>query len=81
MRNGKGRENEMDNENEQIVRHEHVSIQNPSELKVCLNRGQKGTYGWEIQYAGKDRKTIMEKIEKVDEELRQKYIQTETEKG
>jgi hypothetical protein len=65
----------MDKENEQIVRHEHVSIQHPSELKVCLNRGQKRTYGWEIQYAGQDRRKILEIVEKVDVELRQKYIQ------
>lgn len=71
----------MNKENEQVVRHEHVSIQHPSELKVCLNRGQKGTYGWEIQYAGQDRKTILETIEKVDMELQQKYIQDEIEKG
>lgn len=69
----------MCEKNEQIVRHEHVSIQHPSELKICLNRGQRGTYGWDIQYSGQKRETIIDTIEKVDIELRQKYIQNDIE--
>ena len=63
----------MNERNDQIVRHEHVNIQQPSDLKVCLNRGQKGTYGWEIQYSGQDKEKILETIGKVDEGLRANY--------
>jgi hypothetical protein len=70
----------MDEDDRHLVRHEHVYIPQPSELKICLNRGQKGSYGWDIQYSGQDRKKILETIENVDHELRQKYIQNDTEK-
>lgn len=65
----------MSRENEQVIRHEHISIQQPSELKVCLNRGQRGGYGWEIQYSSPDAKRVLEIIEKVDRELRARYIE------
>lgn len=58
---------------EQIVRHEHVSIRQEPELKITLSRGQKGNYGWEIQYAGEDLKAVLDEIEEADRELRKKY--------
>ena len=58
---------------EQVVRHEHVSIRQEPQLKVTLNRGQRGSYGWEIQYSNVDRKRILTTIEEVDRELREKY--------
>jgi len=64
----------MSKEVEQIIRHEHVSVQQPSEIKVCLIRGQRGSYGWEIQYSSPDAKRVLEIIEKLDRELRAKYI-------
>lgn len=57
----------------QIVRHEHVSIRPESELKVTLSRGQKGNYGWEIQYAGEDKTEVLEIIGETDRELRERY--------
>jgi len=65
----------MSRENEQVIRHEHISIQQPSEIKVCLIRGQRGSYGWEIQYSSPDAKKVLEIIEKLDRELRAKYIE------
>jgi len=65
----------MNREVEQIIRHEHVSLQQPSEIKVCLIRGQRGSYGWEIQYSSPDMKRVLETIEKVDRELRARYIE------
>ncbi|OQX56226.1 MAG: hypothetical protein B5M53_02545 [Candidatus Cloacimonas sp. 4484_209] len=65
----------MSKEVEQIIRHEHVSVQQPSEIKVCLIRGQRGSYGWEIQYSSPDAKRVLEIIEKLDRELRAKYIE------
>jgi len=62
---------------EQVIRHEHVSIKQEPELKVTLYRGQRGGYGWEIQYSNIDRKEILTTIEEVDRELRQKYAQKE----
>ncbi|HEC91850.1 MAG TPA: hypothetical protein ENI51_02485 [Candidatus Atribacteria bacterium] len=60
---------------EQVIRHEHVSLQQPSELKISLNRGQRGSYGWEIQYSNVDIEKILETIKKVDRELRARYIE------
>ena len=65
----------MSKDVEQVIRHEHVSLQQPSELKVCLNRGQRGSYGWEIQYSNVDVEKILETIERVDGELRARYIE------
>ena len=65
----------MSKEVEQIIRHEHVSVQQPSEIKVCLIRGQRGSYGWEIQYSSPDAKRVLEIIEKLDRELRARYIE------
>jgi len=65
----------MSKDVEQVIRHEHVSLQQPSELKVCLNKGQRGGYGWEIQYSNVDVEKILETIEKVDGELRARYIE------
>lgn len=62
---------------EQVVRHEHISIRQEPELKITLNRGQRGGYGWEIKYSNVNRKEIMTTIEDVDKQLRRKYIEEE----
>lgn len=59
---------------EEIVRHEHISIKQEPELKITLNRGQRGGYGWEIQYSGTDKKELLGTLEEVDRELREKYL-------
>ena len=55
------------------MRHEHVSIKPEPKLKITLNRGQKGNYGWGIQYAGEDLKAVLDEIEEADKELRERY--------
>lgn len=62
---------------EQVIRHEHVTIRQEPELKITLNRGQKGGYGWEIQYSDPDRKRVLTAIEEVDKKLRERYNKTE----
>jgi hypothetical protein len=59
---------------EQVIRHEHVSIRQAPELKITVNRGQRGSYGWEIQYSGTDKKELLGTIEEADRELREKYL-------
>ena len=59
---------------EQVIRHEHISIRQEPELKITLNRGQRGGYGWEIQYSGTDKTELLEAISKADRELREKYL-------
>jgi hypothetical protein len=59
---------------EQVIRHEHVSIRQEPELKITLNRGQRGGYGWEIQYSGTDKKELLHAIGEADRELREKYL-------
>ena len=63
--------------NEQIVRHEHISIKPKPELKITITRGQKGIYGWEIQYAGTDKKELLGTIGETDRQLREKYLKEE----
>lgn len=63
---------EEEKQTSQIVRHEHVTIKQESELKVTLTRGQKGSYGWEIQYAGEDR-AVLETLAETDSKLRERY--------
>jgi len=42
-------------------------------IKVKLERGQRGTYGWEISYEHTNDETLIARIERVDLTLRQKY--------
>ena len=58
---------------EQVIRHEHISIRQEPELKITVNRGQRGGYGWEIQYSGTDKKELLGIVGEVDRELREKY--------
>jgi len=59
---------------EQVIRHEHVSIRQEPELKITVNRGQRGGYGWEIQYSDTDKKELLHVIGEADRELREKYL-------
>jgi hypothetical protein len=61
-------------EKAQVIRHEHLSIRQEPELKITLSRGQKGGYGWEIQYSSEDKKKVLEAIEEIDRELRKRYL-------
>jgi hypothetical protein len=62
-----------DTQAEQVIRHEHISVKSEPELKITVNRGQKGGYGWEIQYSGTNRNELLETISETDRELREKY--------
>jgi len=59
---------------EQVIRHEHISIKQEPELKITVNRGQRGSYGWEIQYSDTNKKELLHAIEEADRELREKYL-------
>ena len=60
-------------QSEQVIRHEHISVRQEPELKITVNRGQRGGYGWEIQYSGTDRLELLKTIEATDRELKEKY--------
>lgn len=42
-------------------------------IKVKLERGQKGTYAWEITYEHLEDTILLERIAKIDKELREQY--------
>ena len=50
-----------------------MSQQEP-ELRITLNRGQRGGYGWEIQYSCIDKKELLGTIGEADRKLREKYL-------
>ncbi|MCK4824797.1 hypothetical protein KA005_54090, partial [bacterium] len=54
-------------------RHEHISVKSEPELKIIVNRGQRGGYGWEIPYSGIDKKELIETIGETDRGLTEKY--------
>ena len=45
--------------------------------KITLTRGQRGGYGWEIQYAGNKAEDIIEEIRIADQQLQDRYISEE----
>jgi len=56
---------------EQKVLHLHHNFKPEPELSVKVTRGQKGAYGWEISYSGKNTDEVIERIKEVDEKLRE----------
>lgn len=44
---------------EQVIRHEHISIRQEPELKITVNRGERGGYDWEIPYSCIDKKELL----------------------
>jgi hypothetical protein len=55
---------------EKLVRHEHYHFRD-TDLKVTLNRGMKGQYGWEITVVGNTLADILALLKEADEKLRQ----------
>jgi len=45
-------------------------------IKVKLERGQRGTYGWEISYENTDDQVLIDRIERMDLTLRTKFAQS-----
>ena len=62
---------------EQVVRHEHFSFRPEPELKVTVTRGQRGGYGWEITYSGKELDEVLRVIKEADEKLRKTFLEVE----
>jgi hypothetical protein len=48
-------------------------VKSEPELKIIVNRGQRGGYGWEIPYSGIDKKELIETIGETDRGLTEKY--------
>lgn len=45
---------------------------NPT-FTVKLERGQRGSYGWEIKVLGEDKEFVLKQIAEIDKELRNNY--------
>jgi len=58
----------------EIVEHLHHSGPSPEPLKIKVERGQKGGYGWEIAISGDSLTHILDLIETADRRLRETYI-------
>ena len=54
------------------VHHIHVSQPNP-EFRAKLIKGQRGSYGFELTVADADRQTVLDQIEKFEEEMTKRY--------
>ena len=63
------------------VEHFHSSGPSPEPLKVKVERGQKGGYGWEIAVSGDSLIHILDTIETADRRLRETYSRPEAEGG
>lgn len=57
------------------IEHIHISQPSPEPIKIKIERGQKGGYGWEISVAGDSIDQILEKIESADSMLRKKFLE------
>ncbi|AEA46687.1 hypothetical protein [Archaeoglobus veneficus] len=60
---------------QQVIRHEHFSFRPEPELKISVTRGQRGGYGWEITYTGKDMDEVLRVIKEADEKLRRTFLE------
>ena len=56
----------------------HEWIKGEPNIKVKLERGQKGTYAWEITYEGEDRVKVINKIASCDAKLKSIFAKEET---
>ena len=54
------------------VHHIHISQPNP-EFRAKLIKGQRGSYGFELTVADADRQTVLEQIERFEEEMTKRY--------
>lgn len=52
---------------------EHVFGESVQPLKIKIERGQKGNYGWEISCAGSDMADILMKLRAADAALKSEY--------
>jgi hypothetical protein len=65
----------LDGQNGKVVvevHHIHVSQANP-EFRAKLIKGQRGSYGFELTVADADRQTVLEQIERFEEEMTKRY--------
>jgi hypothetical protein len=57
----------------ETVVHRHESGPSPEPLRIKVEKGQKGGYGWEISCAGATLEDILAKIDEADKALHAKY--------
>lgn len=50
--------------------HEHTNVQNPPSLKVQVERGQRGGYGWTITLEGETWETLKQALKIIDADLK-----------
>jgi len=65
----------LDGQNGKVVvevHHIHISQANP-EFRAKLIKGQRGSYGFELTVADADRQTVLEQIERFEEEMTKRY--------
>lgn len=55
------------------VYHVHISAQQPERLRIKVERGQRGTYAWEVSYAGEDLDEVLARVREADRRLREEY--------
>ena len=53
--------------------HEHTNVQNPPSLKVQVERGQRGGYGWTISLEGYNWETAKHALKIIDADLKADY--------
>ncbi len=64
---------------EPTAAYEHTHAASQPELRIKLERGQRGGYGWEVSASapGHDVEALLGVIDEVDSELRRRYSPTE----
>ena len=73
----------LDGQNGKVVvevHHIHISQPNP-EFRAKLIKGQRGSYGFELTVADGDRQTVLEQIERFEEEMTGRYGDEEEKRG
>jgi hypothetical protein len=58
----------------ECIEHIHFSPPSPEPVKIKIERGQKGGYGWEISVVGDNIDQIIEHIAAADARLRKTFL-------
>jgi len=59
------------------IEHIHVNQPTPDPVKIKIERGQKGGYGWEISIVGDDAENIIQRLKEADKSLRKNFLEAE----
>ena len=54
---------------------QHIYGPNPEPFSLKIERGQKGTYAWEIGIKGSNTSVMLEQIKAIDAQLKKEFLE------